>query len=180
MADGSEATTRRPSDSTALTSTIEELKRQWEASGTSLRPGVTERDIRAFERRYRVHLPNDLAEYFRSVDGMNVGETDERLIRFWRLDELRPIHEVMPHLGMPYHGFFSFADCPLGTFDDPLGSCNYAIRLLAGVTHVIIVHRKAVSCVAGSFSLFLESYLDVSSVICRPASRSRVPLPPSG
>jgi hypothetical protein len=163
MAVGAEATTTRPSDSSATASTIEELKCRWEASGTSLRPGVSERQIGAFERRYRAKLPDDLAEYFRCVDGMNEGETDERLMRFWRLDELRPIREITPALCMPYDGFFCFADCPLGTYDDPLGTRSYAIRLLAGVAHVIIVHRSAVSCVADSFSQFLESYLAVRS-----------------
>jgi hypothetical protein len=183
MADGSVATTSRRSDSSALASTLSWLKHRWEASGTSLRQGVSEHDIRAFERRYRVTLPDDLAEYFRRLDGMNDGETDERLMRFWRLDELRPIHEVTPPLGMPYHGFFCFADCPLGTYDDPLGTPCYAIRLLPGAAHVIIIRGNAVSCVADSFSQFLDAYLGGSRAsvpFMPPASRSRVPPPRSG
>ena len=136
----------------SLASTLSELKIRWEVSGTAIREGASLRAIQAFEDRYAVTFPPAFAEYLRTVDGMNSGETDERLLRFWKLEELRPVHESRFDVPESYTGYFVFADCPLGEH-------GYAIRLLKGGNDVVLVGAEPLTLVAASFSEFLTAYL---------------------
>jgi hypothetical protein len=136
----------------SLASTLTELKIRWQASGTSIREGAPLRAIEAFENRYAVILPSDFAEYLQTVDGMNPGETDERLVRFWKLDELRPAHEGRFPVPETFTGYFLFADYPLG-------EQGYAIRLLLGGNEVVLLGARPPTHVAASFSEFLAGYM---------------------
>lgn len=136
----------------SLASTLSELKIRWQASGTSIREGAPLPAIEAFENRYAVILPPDFAEYLQTVDGMNLGETDEHLIRFWKLDELRPAHEGRFPVPEDLTGYFLFADYPLG-------EQGYAIRLLLGGNEVLLLGARPPTHVAASFSEFLTGYL---------------------
>ena len=95
-------------------SAIVDVRRAWAAAGIAEREGVTDADIRAFENRYGVRLPNDLAQYFKTVDGMNDGEYDDHPIHFWPLSKVRPVTaELSGADPVPYAGLFVFADYSL-------------------------------------------------------------------
>lgn len=77
-------------------SLIAEMKRGRTVSGIASRPGVAEADVREFAQRYGIRMSAALAEYFQAVDGMNAGDADENLIRFWPLVEVRPAALELP------------------------------------------------------------------------------------
>lgn len=134
-------------------SAIVEVRRAWAAAGIAEREGVTDADIRAFENRYGVRLPNDLAQYFKTVDGMNDGEYDDHPMHFWPLSKVRPVTaELSGADPVPYAGLFVFADYSLWAH-------GYAIRLVdVRANDVAIVGGAAPIWIASSFSEFLLAY----------------------
>lgn len=103
------------------------LKDRWESQDIEVNPGVSTAELTAFEAKYGVCLPADLRDYFLTVDGMAEGVSDDALIRFWPLNEVKPITEEAPAYSDPTYihdaeSLFVFADfC--------LWSHAYAIRL---------------------------------------------------
>lgn len=129
------------------------VKAEWQRHGAAPRPGVTDAELEAFERKQRVELPEDVADYFRAVDGMNEDESDELGIRFWTLDELRPVVEELPTAdGDAFKDYFVFADYSMWAH-------GYAVRLDQTATDVIIVGGENPIAVAPSFREFLQLYL---------------------
>lgn len=129
------------------------IKREWERHGVGLRAGATAVEIEGFERKHGIELPQDLADYFRAVDGMGEDEADQLGIRFWSLHELR---RVVAELPTPEAGrfqeYFVFADYSMWAH-------GYAVRLGQPEDDVIIVGGDQAIAVAASFGEFLQLYL---------------------
>jgi hypothetical protein len=126
---------------------------------------VTDNDIDAFESIHRVRIPTDFAQYFRSLDGMNDGDTDQHGIRFWPLANVRQATSELETLDpAAFAGLFVFADFMLW-------SHAYAIRIGSqGGSEVALVADQGTSQgspakitapipIAPSFGEFLFLYL---------------------
>lgn len=135
------------------------LKHHWLAQGIEINPGVSKEKLTAFESRYRVSLPADLRDYFLTVDGMADGFTDNALIRFWSLSEVKPIPEEAPSFSDPSYvedaeSLFVFADYSIW--------CHaYAIRLsLTGDSNpIFVIGDETPLRMFGSFSELVSTYL---------------------
>ena len=138
----------------------ETLKKHWLSRDVPINPGVSEATLHDFESKYGVSLPADLRDYFLCVNGMPAGRTDEALIRFWMLDEAKPLPEGAPAYANPTYiqnpsSFFLFADfC--------IWSHAYAIRLSAVPSQsntVIVVGDTSPVLLFDSFAELVDSYL---------------------
>jgi SMI1 / KNR4 family (SUKH-1) len=78
---------------------IELLKSHWLHNQIRLRPGVSLRQIEAFESRHHVCLPPDLRDYFTTVDGMDEGDADAELFSFLPLQAVKSVPEELAHFG---------------------------------------------------------------------------------
>jgi len=145
---------------------IESLKTYWLRQGVKLRPGVSEDELAAFEAHYNVRLPDDLREYFAAVNGFDGSEhwmTDNEVITFLGLEEMKPLSEYWsPHVAESDF-YFVFADYSLAAH-------VYAIRLDGLAEHendVVVVYERTVK-VSRSFSEFIKSYLENSDAVLFP------------
>ena len=138
---------------------LERLRDHWAAQGVG--PGVpaSPEDIAERERRYGIRLPPDLRAYFRELNGMARHEDmnlewDEDLIRFYPIEELRPLSEEWPETTVARaEELFVFADWSIWGW-------GYAVRLRGeGAAEVQVVYGPETARVAGSFAEFLESYI---------------------
>jgi hypothetical protein len=136
------------------------LKNHWLSQGIEVNPGVSKEELRAFESKYQVTLPIDLRDYFLTVNGMAQGVTDDALIRFWSLNEVKPIPEEAPDYSDPSYieeaeSLFLFADyC--------IWSHAYAIRLSSrseSPNPVIIIGDETPTRLFESFSALVNNYL---------------------
>lgn len=48
----------------------ESLKRHWSSHDVEINPGVSEAELKAFEEKYGVFLPQDFCDYLKCVNGM--------------------------------------------------------------------------------------------------------------
>jgi len=140
-----------------LTSLLDELVRRWKEQEAEPRPGNSKDAIRAFEQREGVTLPDDLARYFETVDGM--GHMDEEMFCFWPLEKVeRAKAEPHGYEADPV-GYFLFADFMLYAH-------AYAVRLHGGAPGEVAALYGKPTPVASSFTEFLEKYLrDPDSVL---------------
>ena len=127
------------------------------SQGLKTNPGVSVEELATFESRYRISLPSDLREYFLTVNGMPEGTTDNALIRFWSLNEVKPIPEGAPdYADIPdAQSLFLFADyC--------IWSHAYAIRLSSSSetsNAVFVVGDEMPIKIFESFSELVREYL---------------------
>lgn len=137
------------------------LKEHWLSEGLDLNPGVSNEDLNAFESKYQVSLPGDLRDYFLAVNGMAQGVTDNALIRFWPLNEVKPIPEEAPDYDDP-----SYIQDPQSLFffaDYSIWSHAYAIRLSSSSeasNPVIVIGDESPTQMFDSFSELVSSYLN--------------------
>jgi cell wall assembly regulator SMI1 len=68
-----------------MSEAVKKLVELWRNAGLAIRPGVSLSAIHSFEMKYGVTLPNDLREYFLTVDGME-DDLDPGMNRFWPLE----------------------------------------------------------------------------------------------
>jgi hypothetical protein len=136
------------------------LKNHWLSQGIEINPGVSNEELTAFESRYHVSLPSDMRDYFLMVNGMAVGVSDHALIRFWSLNEVKPIPEEAPGYSDPSYirdaqSLFLFADyC--------IWSHAYAIRLSSShdtSNPVTVIGDETPTRMFDSFSELVSSYL---------------------
>ena len=136
------------------------LKDYWLAQNIAINPGTSEAALHKFESVYGVSLPPDLHEYFLTVNGMEQTATDEELIRFWKLEEVRPVSEEAPAYAstsyLPEAGSsFVFADYSIWAH-------AYSIHLsksISGPNHVYVIGGTKPVMIAKSFSEFIDLYL---------------------
>ena len=138
---------------------VESLRSNWLSRGIKINPGVSKATLQLFESKYKVMLPDDLREYFLLVNGMDANSTDEDLIRFWPLEEVKSISEGASAYSdqsyLPDPGsIFLFADYCIWTH-------LYAIRLSSceGRNEVYVIGGKSPIFLAGSFTEFATLYL---------------------
>jgi|SRR5215469_11878700 len=137
----------------------QKLASHWGRQNIALNPGVSEEDLADFQARYGVCIPKDVASLFLVVNGMSGSQTDDDLIRFWPLEEVRPLSEEAPTLVNPRdpecgRSLFVFADYSIWAY-------AYAITLTraAGENPVFRVVDIEPDKIASSFAEFTDLYL---------------------
>ena len=139
----------------------ETLRKYWLSHNLHLNPGVSLAIVREFESRFGVLMPSDLLSYFARVNGMPSNETDEDLVRFWPLEDVKTIAAGSPGYSNPAYlpgakSFFLFADYFIW-------SHHYAIRLSAKTEEpnlVYIIGYDKPTLVGESFTQFVDSYIN--------------------
>jgi len=138
----------------------ESLKQFWLRYNIKLRRGASETKLREFEDKYNVSLPDDLKDYFATVDGFADSGVDENFITFLPLSEVVLLSQEWSRKPEA-SSYFVFADYSI--------SCHvYAIRLTDDLTlgnPVFIVYDENPEQIAGSFSEFVQAYLTDNSVL---------------
>lgn len=137
----------------------ESLQRHWALHQVDANAGVSREELNAFEAKYGVVLPPDMRSYFLCVNGMASDVVDEELIRFWMLDEVKPLNEGAPEFSNPLYiqrpeSMFLFADYSLWAH-------AYAIRLESvplQSNEVCIIGIERPITIANSFSEFVAHY----------------------
>jgi|SRR5262245_10879035 len=137
----------------------ESLRSNWLSSGIKINPGVSKATLQLFESKYEVMLPDDLREYFLLVNGIDINMTDEDLIRFWSLEEVKSISE-----GASEYSDQGYLPDPSSIFmfaDYCIWSHTYAIRLSSCEERndVYVIGGKSPIILAGSFTEFVTLYL---------------------
>jgi hypothetical protein len=136
----------------------------WRESGAVPRPGVSAADLRACEDRIGRSLPDDVAKFYRCVNGTE--ETTDWLFEAWSLEKLGSVPEVVTcFAGIPDYSriatrlpeaadYFAFADYMIW-------SRVFAVRLAPGSTPTQVVGLCGDSYVyiAPTFDEFWERYL---------------------
>lgn len=129
----------------------ESLKQFWTRQNIEFRRGASETELRAFEAKYKVHLPDELKDYFSTVDGSGL---DGNVIEFLPLAEVVPLSQAWSQRPEA-NSYFVFADYSI--------SCHvYAIRLTNDLTlsnPVFIAYDENPKQIADSFSEFVKGYL---------------------
>lgn len=143
----------------------------WRRSDLPIRPGATLESIKEFEEKYQVTLPADFAEYLQTVDGTGVDESDENVLSFLPLSEIRPVHEVLDDSGgVVYSDRFAYPDCFVFA-DYLISSWLYAVQITSDPDNSGPVYRVTgsdapVHMEAASFREFMTRYAaDPGSVI---------------
>jgi hypothetical protein len=133
---------------------IGQVVRRWQTSG-DLRLPASEEQILAFEERWRVRMPDAFRALLRASDGMEEGCWDEQQIRFWPLEELRPVSDASTDGDLEaFAGYFMFADYMISSHE-------YAIRMSIGSKNdVVLVGGGAPIEIAASFEEFLALYVE--------------------
>jgi len=132
----------------------ESLKQFWLRYDIKLRRGASEVELREFEQKYNVLLPEDLKDYFSTVDGFADSGVDENVIYFLPLEEVVSLSEAWSRKPEA-SSYFIFADYSI--------SCHvYAICLTNSLTlgnPVFIAYDETPKQIAGSFTEFVRGYL---------------------
>lgn len=138
----------------------EALRDHWFSQGVPLNDAVASATLESFEKKNGVVLPADLRDYFLEVNGMKPDTSDDALIRFWMLEEVRALPDAAPeyadsrYLERP-ESLFLFADFSLWAH-------AYAIRLTAAPSEkneVFIIGSDSPILLFQSFSEFVDCYL---------------------
>jgi hypothetical protein len=146
---------------------LELIRQRWQALGVPIRDGLSPDALRDFERCYHVRLPADLQRFYRFMDGMEYGSTDEALYCFWPLSHVAPVPEKLAGFrGIPdYSGIESTLPEAASYFvfaDHSTWVHVYAIRLssdaAAPAQVVWIADGQTWAPLAASFEKFLERY----------------------
>ena len=151
--------------------TSEALKRFWQDQRIILKPGALESELASFETKYGVCLPEDLRSYLQTVNGFDCTEhwvTDENLITFLSLNEVKPLSEYWSEEIANAVSYFVFADYSISAH-------VYAIRLsdVAAVNDVVVVYDSNLINVANSFSGFVDGYLANNNGVLFPQPQAQ-------
>lgn len=134
----------------------ESLKHFWLQQGIKLKPGASEIELFAFENKYDVRLPEDLKNYFSTVNGFDDSDADEEYITFLPLEEIEPLSMNWSQ-APEAKSYFIIADWSI--------SCHvYAIKLTKdnefnNPMFIDFNNKKIPTQIADSFSEFAQSYL---------------------
>ena len=147
----------------------ESLKQFWSRQNIKLRRGAPEVELREFEAKYNVVLPDDLKDYFATVDGFDDSDSDENLFTFLPLAEVTLLDESWSSGTFDAKSYFVFIDYCISAH-------LYAIRLTNDLSlgnPVVTTYVKPGENpiqIAGSFSEFVQGYLaDDYSVLFPPS-----------
>jgi hypothetical protein len=132
----------------------ESLKQYWLQQAIKLKLGASEIELRAFENTNNVHLPEDLKDYFSTVNGFDNSDVDEEFITFLPLDEIEPLSKNWSKKP-DAKSYFIFADYCI--------SCHvYTIQLTNNIklnNPIFIAYNDTPIQIADSFSEFIQCYL---------------------
>jgi SMI1 / KNR4 family (SUKH-1) len=149
----------------------ETLKRYWLRHGIKLKQGASEDELAAFEAEYHVRLPEDVREYFSAVNGFDGSEhwmTDENVITFLALNEMKPLSEAWSPKIVDAASYFVFADYSLSAH-------IYAIRLSNDSENdnpvVVAYDEENLVKVASSFSEFVQGYIEDDKAVLFPETQ---------
>ena len=133
----------------------ESLKQYWLRQGIKLKTGAAESELHAFENKYNVALPEDLKDYFSTVNGFNNSDVDDDVITFLPLEEVEPLSKAWSKKP-DVKSYFIFADYSI--------SCHvYAVQLTNEAklnSPIFIVYDDNPIPIADSFSEFAKGYLN--------------------
>lgn len=152
-----------------FTSAGESLRRHWASTNVDINVGVPEVGITSFEKEYSVSLPEDVRDYYLCVNGMPPDVVDDEFIRFWMLEEVRPIPQSAPEYSKPQYvqgsdSLFLFADYSIWAH-------AYAIRLTktsTGLNEIFIIGHTSPVLIANSFAEFVDIYLTNKNLLISP------------
>jgi hypothetical protein len=96
----------------AISDLVKPIRHRWIAAGATPRAGATSEELKLFEAKYSVTLPSDVASFYQGVNGMPPNHMDDRMIRWWPVEEVQPATNV-GHDELQYADFFVFADWSL-------------------------------------------------------------------
>lgn len=132
----------------------ESLKQFWTRYNIKLQRGASEIELREFEEKYKVCLPDDLKDYFSTVNGFTDSGWDENAIEFFPLAKIVPLSQEWSQKP-EVKSYFVFADYSI--------SCHvYVIHLTDDLTlgnPVFIAYDENPKQIAGSFTDFVRGYL---------------------
>ncbi len=132
------------------------LKQFWLQQGIKLKLGASEIELFAFENKYNVRLPEDLKDYFSTVNGFDDSDVDGEYITFLSLEEIEPL-SINWSQADEAKSYFIFADYSI--------SCHvYAIKLTEDTKFdnpifIDFNDNKSPTQIADSFSEFAQSYI---------------------
>lgn len=141
-------------------SNMQRLKNHWISHNVKFNDGVSEKALSAFEDKFGVALPSDMREFFLTVNGMPDGVTDDEMIRFWMLEEVKPLPS-----GAPEFATTEYVDHPESLFlfaDYSLWAHAYAIRLAGSffkTNDIFIIGGDYPILLFRSFGELINSYL---------------------
>ena len=141
-------------------SSAQRVKHHWLSHNVAFNEGVSADFLADFERRFGVVLPHDMRDYFLAVNGMQEDVTDDEMLRFWPLEEVKPLPS-----GAPGYATADYIDTPESIFlfaDYSLWAHAYAIRLSASElskNEIFIIGGDYPILLFQSFSELVESYL---------------------
>jgi SMI1 / KNR4 family (SUKH-1) len=98
---------------------------QWRKENIPIRPSVGSEAISEFESLNAVKLPNDMREFYSTVDGMGSEYDEQWMFRFWPFEEIQSMAIYLPDgskRGPDSASYFVFFDHSIDVF-------LYAIRL---------------------------------------------------
>lgn len=148
---------------------IETLKKIWGLENFSNINRTSENEISLFQRDNRLLVPNDLADYFKQLNGSNE-EYDSRFFKFYSFSNFKSINDDLKNWnGVPdysnivntltdFEYYFVFADYSFNMF-------SYAIKLYPDyslINQVLVICGDEFKVIANSFSEFIDLYLDNS------------------
>jgi hypothetical protein len=145
---------------------VQKLKNHWLSHQVEFNDGVSQDCLAAFEYEFGVVLPADMREFFGTINGLPDGTTDEEMIRFWTLQEVKPLPIGAPAFATP-----NYIDGPESLFlfaDYSLWAHAYAIRLGASdlkKNEIFLVGGDYPVLLFHSFSELIESYLADKSLM---------------
>jgi hypothetical protein len=128
-----------------------------------IRPGASELAIHAFEHEHQVHMPRDFSDYLCAVDGMDDTDSDNELMSFLPLAQIRPVHEAIGEALPDNSADHSVPPRCFVFIDYLIGSHFYAIAMgddadLPGVVYRVLDANWHKDIVASSFRDFMARY----------------------
>lgn len=102
-----------------------QLAAKWRQDGLVVRAGATPEQLLEFEAKYGVVVPDDIREYFATVDGMDDGGLDFGGNRFWPLSTVRRVEE---ELSEKHRERFAYPGCFVFV-DHLIWCCAWAVRM---------------------------------------------------
>src|SRR4051812_5243396 len=75
---------------------LRQMITQWKNEDIPILKGVDDVTIQRFELNYDVKLPEDMREYFSTVNGMGDHMDKENSFRFWPIEEVVPVQAHLP------------------------------------------------------------------------------------
>ncbi|MCI0390344.1 MAG: SMI1/KNR4 family protein [Acidobacteria bacterium] len=157
----------------------QQLIESWRAQNLPIQTACREDDVKSFETRYEISLPQDIREYFLNVNGMTPygpGYQDEEGFSFWSLETMRTLMEENEELDRHYlrltgeNSFFLFCDYMDWRY-------AYAVKILPGSSvaeGIYFVCCRNPIKIADSFSDFVRLYLEQSDQLYPPGAHEHV------